>query len=414
MIRVNQNLDTKIESEILTLKPRFLTSEVIKRIKAHQKLGFKKFSNWVPVGSGNFEKTQDDGRYRENCNEYRGIVTCENHKIESLKLIFNHCNKLDCETCCIHAVSDRARTLNEELHAFQKEAKKHGMKTGNIIHIVFTPKRELALKRMQDYGDFLKFRSNQLFTMFKESGIFAGIVFNQLWSYKCLSCGKEETKCTCEEKDMERVINPHFHVVGFGYLANIREFRQKHENWLYINHGRREDAYHTIFYILSNVALWRKEDGKLKPSYQRFGFLKSNKFIPINEKIKYVTDRCPICKKPRKKIIRGVEITTEPEKIKNKLSSLDQMQNHTLDKEQCANNELEPLLEQHGNIIFLINVSEKDIELGKEIKYKRIVREYKLLDVEGLRRITIKNKMKYRAEKRNLRQITITTGNGYG
>lgn len=142
--------------------------------------------------------------------------------------------------------------------------------------------------------------------------------------------------------------------------------------------------------------------------------MQSNKFIPINEKIKYVADRCPICKKPRKKIIKGVEIYTEPEKIRDTLSSLDQMQNQTTYKEQFANEELETLLEKHGNKVFLINISEKDIELGREIKYKRIVREYKLLDVEGLRRITMRNKMKYRAEKRRLNQLPITVGNGYG
>ena len=105
---------------MLTLKSKPIENNVIKKIKAHQKVGFEKFSNWIPVGSGNYEKKQDDGRYRDNCNEYRGIVTCENHKIESLNLIFNHCNKLDCETCCIHAVSDRARKLNEDLRAFKK------------------------------------------------------------------------------------------------------------------------------------------------------------------------------------------------------------------------------------------------------------------------------------------------------
>lgn len=113
-------------------------------------------------------------------------------------------------------------------------------------------------------------------------------------------------------------------------------------------------------------------------------------------------------------ILGELEITTEPAKINDILVSLDQMQNNTLDKEQFTNKELETLLEQHGNKIFLIDISEKDIELGREVKYKRIVREFKLLDVDGLRRITMRNKMKYRAEKRSLNQLSITTGNGYG
>lgn len=96
------------------------------------------------------------------------------------------------------------------------------------------------------------------------------------------------------------------------------------------------------------------------------------------------------------------------------MSSLEQTQNQTRNTKQFKSNELETFLEHHGNKIFLINISEKDIELGKEIKYKRIVREYRLLDVEDLRRITMKNRMKYRAEKRKLKQLSITTGNGYG
>ena len=142
--------------------------------------------------------------------------------------------------------------------------------------------------------------------------------------------------------------------------------------------------------------------------------MKSKKFIAINEKIKYVTHRCPICKKPRKKILKGIKIYTESEKIRETLLSLEQKQNHLLNKEQFTNIEFETLLKQHGNKVFLINISEKDIELGTEIKYKRIVREYKLLDVEGLRRITMKNKIKYRIDKKKLKQQTPTAGNGYG
>lgn len=74
------------------------------------------------------------------------------------------------------------------------------MKTGNTIHNIFSPKKELVLRGIRNYKDFLKFRSNQLFMMFKESEIFAGIGFNQLRSYKSLNYGKEERKCTCKRR----------------------------------------------------------------------------------------------------------------------------------------------------------------------------------------------------------------------
>jgi len=45
-----------------------------------------------------------------------------------------------------------------------------------------------------------------------------------LWSYKCQTCGKEEDNCNCQEKELERKLNPHFHVLGFGYLKGNDEF----------------------------------------------------------------------------------------------------------------------------------------------------------------------------------------------
>ena len=112
---------------MLEIQSQPIISDVIKKVKSHQRLEFENFSNWIPAGSGNFEKTITDGRYRENCNTYRDTITCETHRIKSLKMIFNHCNKLDCESCFIHASSDRARTLNERILEFQKEARKHGI-----------------------------------------------------------------------------------------------------------------------------------------------------------------------------------------------------------------------------------------------------------------------------------------------
>ena len=223
---------------MLAIKTKVNTKEVIKNIKEHQKLEFESFSNWIPAGTVNFEKTRVDGRYRENCNTFRDTITCEDHRIESLKLIFNHCNKLDCETCFIHASSARARTINERILEFRNEARKHGIKTGNILHIVFSPKKDFALRRMKEYKEFLEFRSDEIFKMLKECGIFAGVIFTQLWSYKCQICRKEEDKCVCQEKEFARKINPHFHVLGFGYLKSNKEFREQYEDWVYINLGR--------------------------------------------------------------------------------------------------------------------------------------------------------------------------------
>ncbi|MFW9969697.1 MAG: hypothetical protein ACFFDF_05810 [Candidatus Odinarchaeota archaeon] len=394
------------------LRQPFLT-KVIKKIKDHQKVEFEKFSYWIPAGSGNFEKTKQDGRYRENCNTYRDTITCEDHRIESIKLIFNHCNKLDCKTCFIHASSDRARTINERILEFRSEARKHGIKTGNILHIVFSPKKNVALENMKDYNDFLEYRSNKIFTMLKDCGIFAGILFTQLWSYKCKNCSKNENGCICQEKKLERKLNPHFHVIGYGYLKSNKEFRDQYKDWVYTNLGRRRDGYHTIFYILTNVALWRKSDGKLKPAYQSFGYLKSNYFAQIREKVRIVNDCCPICKKPRKRIVDGVKIYKAPEIVQNSLLLLQKDNNQITLAEKLSIKESNDLFKLYKNEIYLINVSERSIVFGKEMKYTQIVREYELLDVNGLRELIMKNKIQYRKDKNKCGE-NYKQGNEYG
>ena len=266
---------------------------------------------------------------------------------------------------------------------------------------------------MKDYNEFLEFRSDEIFTMLKDCGIFAGTIFTQLWSYKCQVCGKEEDKCICQEKELERKLNPHFHVLGFGYLKGNKEFREQYEDWVYVNLGRRRDGYHTIFYILTNVALWRKADGKLKPAYQSFGYLKSNQFAQIKEKVKFIIDRCPICKKPRKRIVNGVQIHTAPEEVRNSIILFNRDKNQTLSTEKIPNKKIDDLLKLNQNKAYLINVSEKDIVFGREIKYKRVVREYKLLDVYGLRKITMKNIVQYRKDKKKWERDE-KEGNGYG
>jgi len=47
------------------------------------------------------------------------------------------------------------------------------------------------------------------------------------------------------------------------------------------------------------------------------------------------------------------------------------------------------------------------------MKYKRIVREYKFLDIDGLREIAMKNKIQYRKDKK-IWEKDIKQRNGYG
>ncbi len=372
---------------MITVQTNLITNDTIQKIKEHQKIHFEKLGNWIVAGSGNYEKTQNDGRYRTNCNTYKDTITCEDHKVKGIKVRFYHCNKLDCENCFIHASSARARKINNKLLELKREAKENGIKTGNIIHLVLSPKPEFVRSYLKDYKSVKRLR-RKIFRMLKDSGMFAGVLFTQLHSLKCENCGERAEDCTCGEKKLNKSLNPHFHALGYGYLTSSEEFREKYEGWMYLNLGRREDAYHTIFYILTQVAIWRKEDGNLNPAYQSFGWLKSNKLVPITQRVVYQRDKCPICRKPRKEIVRGIH------KIANKK----------------AKKLFDPL--RKGN--FLIAISEKDLMLGKEVLYKRILIKYSIKNVETLRNLTTENILRYRNYRRKKAKDTEKAGNGYG
>ncbi len=159
--------------------------------------------------------------------------------------------------------------------------------------------------------------------------------------------------------------------------------------------------------------MWRKADGKLKPAYQSFGYLKSNEFVKVEEKIKLVNDRCPTCKSPRKRVVTGVKVYLAPEKTKESMLFINRGENQAMLTEKYQNREIGESFKLNQNQAYLIHVSERDLILGREVTYKRIVREYKLLDADGLREITMKNKKQYRKDKKKW-ENNEKQSNGYG
>lgn len=181
---------------MLSVKNNPVQNNAISWIKENQKREFERLANWIIAGSGNYEKIQEDGRYRENCNTFREASTCETHKIKSIKLHYNHCNKLDCETCFIHASSYRARIINQKLLQFKEKADKERIKVGEIKRVIMSPKDELILPRLFSYEDFLQFR-REVGVLLDDFGLFAGIIVFHLWSLNCQNYGKHEKKCDC-------------------------------------------------------------------------------------------------------------------------------------------------------------------------------------------------------------------------
>ena len=111
--------------------------------------------------------------------------------------------------------------------------------------------------------------------------------------------------------------------------------------------------------------------------------------------------------------MKGIEVCNDPSKLKDVISIFDKKKNQTITTNRLSNEEIKEILNQSRRNIFFLNVSEKDIELGGEIKYKRIVRGYKLINIEGLRKITTINKMRYRKDKQ-ISEKNTNAGSEYG
>ncbi|MFX1370551.1 MAG: hypothetical protein ACFFCE_01725 [Promethearchaeota archaeon] len=253
-------------------------------------LKFEKCYNWIPAGS--------QGTYRNNCNKKRYELQCE-QDITSKKSIYQHCNKLDCEKCFITACSVKARKLNDRLKEFRRICYANGIGIGKIMHfsIIFHIRRDT----FETYQKYLKFKKKIVYPMLKDMGVLGGIIFLHLWSSVCKQCNEKVYFCKCTEKDrtIEKMLNVHIHVIGFGYLMNNSEFREKYPNTTYRNHlPRRNNVYYTIFYILSKIALWKDSSG-VKNSYNLFGYLHQSKFRIVKTYKTQITDNCPICKRPR-------------------------------------------------------------------------------------------------------------------
>ena len=295
-----------------TSKVRKISTETALKIaRLSNKVKYEKMQNWIPAGSGSFRESKEDGRYRERCNTVKYELQCKNDPAQK-KLIYYHCNKLDCWTCFISACSIKARRLNERLTEFRKLCYINGIKMGRMMHVsLFINEKKEHFSTAEQYR---LYKRRILYPALEKLGFVGGIVFLHLWSNVCTRCNQKYYYCHCSElQAIEKKINVHFHVIGFGYLQNATEFHAENPNFVYIHHlPNRKDGYFTIFYALSKIALWRKQSGKLLPAYNLFGYVHPKRFYSTQKIQQKAHDTCPACREARViSKVQETEITTQ-------------------------------------------------------------------------------------------------------
>jgi len=179
---------------------------------------YEPYFNWIPAGS--------QKAYRENCNKVRYELQCE-YDLESKRSIYQHCNKLDCENCFVTTSSLKARKINERLTEFRRICYANKIPIDKILHfsILFRKGKEL----FHTHVDFSKYKRKVLYPMLKAMGVLGGVMFLHIWTNICKMCGEKEYFCRCKEEKrvFEKKVNIHVHVLGFGYLMDKYEFKEK-------------------------------------------------------------------------------------------------------------------------------------------------------------------------------------------
>jgi len=392
---------------------------IINQISHNKKIEFQRIGNWILAGSGNYEKTQHDGRYRESCNTYRGAKTCEDHKMEAVKPIFTRCRKLDCETCFTAAASERARGIENKLLSFKESAENEDIDIGEYCHIILSCVKEVSLAKLRSFDVFKSFRREAM-NILKDNGIKGGVMINHVWALQCKNCGRNLDKCICHDKDLEAIISHHFHIIGFGYIRNIKKFRKKHPEWVYVNKGRRKELYDTLFYDLTHCAMWRRSDGGLNPSYTYFGWLHPRKCSTKQLKAKWKAETCPKCKKVLKEVIEGVQVTGDHPQFTNNAPMRQRAKKLGITTAGRSLSDIKKRLDQCilNNQNFQLHAIEKKMRLGNEIKYKTIVKEYEITDIEGLREevaeLRIRHEHGRKLYEAKLKKRKEKESNGYG
>ena len=132
--------------------------------------------------------------------------------------------------------------------------------------------------------------------------------------------------------------------------------------------------------------------------------------------VKFYRDKCPICKQPRKRIVKGFKISDARPKLRASNSLLNQVKIIGIKTAKLSLNKIRNGLNKriYKYNDFNVELAERDIEVGTDILYKRVLRSYRINDVAELREIVRVNKRRYERDRLKYTRTIQKEANGYG
>jgi hypothetical protein len=179
---------------------------------------------------------------RQSCGRFRGIKGTKKFTRDTLELTFDTCNKLTCPICVRKASKVKALKIQQKCKDYIWWLITHGYKAKYLCpkHISFDP-----IDFKPNFESRKAFHSSIKEFIDKNISPYlsGGVVFYHHHRFK-----------NKEKRDILKV-SPHFHVIGFGFLPNYKEYQEKH-GFQYHSHGKLlslADIFRVARYELTHI-----------------------------------------------------------------------------------------------------------------------------------------------------------------
>jgi len=163
---------------------------------------------------------------------------CFNASMHPQGLVFisrtkRSCFRSECEKCWLEKwLARESSRATRRIEKF-KDLKLSGRK--KPIHVIVSPPWKDKFMRY----DILKKKCR---TLLKKAGVVGGLMIYHPFAY--------------DEKNIEWVKRPHFHVIGYGWVVDTKKISQV-DGWVIKNKGIRKSVHSTVYYLLSHAGVSR-------------------------------------------------------------------------------------------------------------------------------------------------------------
>lgn len=202
----------------------------------------------------------------------------------------NSCHRALCPKCWEDWANREKDRAVQRLKAFKIKGKKL-----KVVHLV-------ASVPQKDYFLSIDQMRKKAYKSLKSVHALGGMLIFHPKRKRCVKCKRpkpfKKNRCVCGSYGFEWYFSPHFHILGYGWIYDVRKSYFSN-GYVIVNLGIRKSVEGTIFYQLSHCGISTK-----KHTITWFGALSYNKIKVIyKEKEDY---RCPLCSnKLRRVIYRG-------------------------------------------------------------------------------------------------------------